>query len=352
MGKIKIGITQGDINGISTEVIIKALNDERVLEHFIPVIYGSSKVVAYYKNMVDADNFQFSSITQASSSRDDRVSVLNCWEEQAEINMGSATEAGGKFAHIALDRAVRDFKQDAIDAIVTAPINKHAMKLSGFGFPGHTEFLTDQFSSSNTLMMMVSSSMRVALVTNHVPVTELRDVLTKELVEQKLEALHQSLVQDFGIDKPSIAVLGINPHAGDDGSIGTEDNDITRPVVIEAKKKGMNVMGPYPADGFFGSNTQSKFDAILAMYHDQGLIPFKALSFGDGVNFTAGLPVVRTSPDHGTAYDIVGKDLADPGSLRTAIYTALDIARQRKEYQLAREDQLVRTPKTSTKGRR
>lgn len=340
MSKLKIGITMGDINGISTEVIIKALSDERILEHFIPIIYGSAKVVAYYKNMVASENFQFSSINEASATSKDRINVLNCWEEEADITVGTATEAGGKFAHIALDRAVRDFKQHAIDAIVTAPINKHAMKLANFGFPGHTEFLADQFKSSTDLMMMVSQDMRIALVTNHVPVSQLGSVITKERIENKLLALHKSLIEDFGIENPTIAVLGINPHAGDDGSIGTEDDELTRPVIIEAKKKGMNVMGPYPADGFFGSNTQRKFDAILAMYHDQGLIPFKALSFGDGVNFTAGLPIVRTSPDHGTAYDIVGKDLADPGSLRHAIYCAVDIARQRKAYAEARENQL------------
>lgn len=345
MGKLRIGITMGDINGISTEVIIKALSDERVLQHFTPIIYGSAKVVAYYKNMVSSDNFQFTSISQASSSSENRINVLNCWEAQAEINMGKATEAGGKFAHIALDRAVRDFQNNAIDAIVTAPINKHAMKQADFGFPGHTEFLADQFKSSKNLMMMVSGEMRVALVTNHVPVSQLGELITRELVESKLKTLHKSLVEDFGLEKPSIAILGINPHAGDEGSIGTEDDTITRPVIISAKKKGMNVMGPYPADGFFGSATQRKFDAILAMYHDQGLIPFKALSFGDGVNFTAGLPVVRTSPDHGTAYDIVGKDLADPSSLRTAIYTALDIAKQRKIYIEERENALSKKTK-------
>ena len=340
MGKLKIGITMGDINGISTEVIIKALSDDRILEHFIPIIYGSAKVVAYYKNMVSSDNFHFTSISQASSTSEGRINVLNCWEEQAEIKMGQATAESGKFAHIALDRAVRDFQANAIDAIVTAPINKNAMKQADFGFPGHTEFLADQFKSSKNLMMMVSQEMKVALVTNHVPVSQIGELITKELVASKLKTLHKSLVEDFGLEKPSIAILGINPHAGDEGTIGTEDDEITRPVIISAKKNGMNVMGPYPADGFFGSATQRKFDAILAMYHDQGLIPFKALSFGDGVNFTAGLPIVRTSPDHGTAYDIVGKDLADPSSLRTAIYTALDIARQRKVYQEERENAL------------
>lgn len=338
MEKIKIGITIGDINGIGTEVIIKSLSDERILDHFIPIIYGSAKVVAYYKNIVGSDKFHFSTISQAEHSMHSKVNVLDCWEEMADITLGKATEAGGKFAHIALDRAVRDFKQNAIDAIVTAPINKHAMKQADFGFPGHTEFLDDQFKSGQNLMMMVSPEMRVALVTNHVPVTQLGQLITKELIEAKLKALHESLVKDFGIEKPTIAILGINPHAGDEGSIGTEDDEILRPIIVAAKKKGMAVMGPYPADGFFGSNTQQKFDAVLAMYHDQGLIPFKALSFGSGVNFTAGLPVVRTSPDHGTAYDIVGTDKADAGSMRAALYTALDIARNRKAYDVAREN--------------
>lgn len=347
MSKLKIGITMGDINGISTEVIIKALSDERILDHFIPIIYGSSKVVSYYKNIVGAD-IQYSSISQASSSHHNRINVLNCWEEQAEITMGKATESGGKFAHIALDRAVRDYKQHEIDAIVTAPINKYAMQKSGFGFPGHTEFLDDQFKSGNSLMMMVSREMRIALVTNHVPIKDVASKITKELVTKKLNTLHQSLVEDFGIEKPTIAVLGLNPHAGDDGSIGNEDENIVKPVIIEAKKSGKNIMGPYPADGFFASATQKKFDAILAMYHDQGLIPFKALSFGDGVNYTSGLPLVRTSPDHGTAYDIVGKNLADPSSLRTAIFAALDITRCRKDYQEARENSLSKAKSSAS----
>ncbi len=341
MNKLKIGITLGDINGISAEVIIKALSDERVLEHFTPIIYGSSKVMSYYKNMVDSDNFTYSIISEASSSSADKINVLDCWEEDANITMGKATKDGGKFAHIALDRAVRDYKQNAIDAIVTAPINKNAMKQADFGYPGHTEFLSDAFKSSNSLMMMVSSSMRVALVTNHVPITKVGELISKKLIREKLKTFNQSLIQDFGIEKPTIAILGMNPHAGDNGSIGTEDEEITKPLILEAKKNGLNVMGPYPADGFFASGTQKKFDGILAMYHDQGLIPFKALSFGDGVNFTAGIPVVRTSPDHGTAYDIVGKNVADESSLRTAIYTALDIARQRKQYEVSRENQLA-----------
>jgi len=239
-----------------------------------------------------------------------------------------------------------------IDGIVTAPINKHAMKMANFPFPGHTEFIADKFQSSNSLMMMVSDVMRVALVTNHEPVANVAGLIKKDLVAKKLNILYKTLVEDFGIEKPTIAVLGLNPHAGDDGAIGTEDDKEIRPAILEAKKKGQNVVGPYPADGFFGSSTFKKVDAVLAMFHDQGLIPFKALTFGEGVNFTAGLPLVRTSPDHGTAYDIAGKNMADPSSLRSAIYAAIDIAKTRKEYHLHRENQLERTDRSKRKDRR
>ena len=343
MSKLKLGITIGDINGVSVEVIIKALSDERMLNLFTPIIYGSSKVLAYHKNIVDSETFQFSSISKAESAKYNRVNVLNCWEETANIELGKATMEAGKFAHIALDRAVRDFQNNEIDGIITAPINKHAMKMADFPFPGHTEFIADKFKSANSLMMMVSDSLRVALVTNHEPISNVASMITKESVSKKLNILHESLVQDFGIEKPIIAVLGLNPHAGDDGAIGSEDESEVRPAIIEAKKNGMAIMGPYPADGFFGSSQFKKFDAILAMYHDQGLVPFKALSFGNGVNFTAGLPMVRTSPDHGTAYDIAGKNVADESSLRSAIFAAIDIAGTRKEYHENRENTLERT---------
>ncbi|MEE9439173.1 MAG: 4-hydroxythreonine-4-phosphate dehydrogenase PdxA [Saprospiraceae bacterium] len=342
MSKLKLGITIGDVNGISTEVIIKALSDERMLKLFTPIIYGSSRVLSYYKNMLGADFFSFTPISAAEHSKYNKVNVLNCWEETADIEAGKATESGGKFAHIALDRAVRDYQANQIDGIITAPINKNAMKMSGFQFPGHTEFIADKFKSSNSLMMMVSDVIKVAVVTNHESVRNVADLITKELVTKKLEILNTTLVEDFGIQKPTIAILGLNPHAGDEGSIGTEDEEIVKPVILAAKKKGMTVMGPYPADGFFASSTHKKFDAILAMYHDQGLIPFKMLSFGKGVNFTAGLPIIRTSPDHGTAYDIVGKNIADPSSLRHAIYAAIDIAKCRKEYEESRENALSR----------
>jgi 4-hydroxythreonine-4-phosphate dehydrogenase len=343
MSKLKLGITIGDINGVSVEVIIKALSDERMLNQFTPIIYGSSKVLSYHKNIVDSENFQFSSISKAEQSKYNRVNVLNCWDETANIELGKATMEAGKFAHIALDRAVRDFQDNQIDGIVTAPINKHAMKLASFPFPGHTEFIADKFKSANGLMMMISDSLKIALVTNHEPISNVASLITKESVAKKIKILHETLVQDFGIEQPVIAVLGLNPHAGDDGAIGSEDDTEVRPAIIEAKKNGITIMGPYPADGFFGSSAYKKFDGILAMYHDQGLIPFKALSFGKGVNFTAGLPLVRTSPDHGTAYDIAGKNIADESSFRSAIFAALDIAKARKEYHESRENKLERT---------
>ncbi len=338
MQKLKLGITIGDVNGIGPEIIIKALSDERMLDLFTPIIYGSAKVLAYHKNITDIDSFIFTTISLAEKSRYNKINVLNCWEEHVNIEIGKASVDGGKFAHIALDRAVRDFQANKIDGIVTAPINKQAMKMSGFGFPGHTEFIADKYKSSHSLMMLVSDDLKVAVVTNHDPIKNVSELITKELVQKKLNILHKSLIQDFGIDKPVIAVLGLNPHAGDHGSIGTEDEEIIRPVIIEAKKSGMMVMGPYPADGFFGSATHKKVDAVLAMYHDQGLIPFKILSFGRGVNFTAGLPIVRTSPDHGTGFDIAGKNMADPSSLRHAIYRAIDIARTRALYKEAMEE--------------
>ena len=352
MSKLKLGITIGDINGIGPECIVKVLSDERILKLFTPIIYGSSKVMAYHKNIVENDQFQFSSTSSAGSAKYNRVNVLNCWEEKVDIDLGKATESGGKFAHIALDRAVRDFQNNEIDGIVTAPINKHAMKLANFPFPGHTEFIADKFKSGNSLMMMVSDVLKVALVTNHVPVAEVAGMITKDLITKKLTTLNKTLIQDFGIEKPVIAVLGLNPHAGDEGMIGKEDEEEVRPAIVEAKKKGMTVMGPYAADGFFGSSQFKKVDAVLAMYHDQGLIAFKALSFGSGVNFTAGLPIVRTSPDHGTGYDIVGKNAANESSLRSAIYAAIDIANTRKEYHESRENALERSDKSKHRDKR
>ncbi len=328
---MKIGITIGDINGIGPEVIIKALQNEMLFKQFTPIIYGSSKVLTYHKNIIDGSTVNFYHINSIDKAAKDKINVLNCWEENADINIGQVDRNGGKYAYIALDKAVQDLKLNKIDALVTAPINKAAMKLADFPYPGHTEYITSVVGGES-LMMMVSDTLKVALVTNHLPLKDVVGKIDKETITKKLHLLNESLIKDFGIDKPMIAVLGLNPHAGDEGAIGNEEDSIIRPVIIDAKKRGMTVFGPYPADGFFGSSSYKKFDAVLAMYHDQGLIPFKALSFGAGTNYTSGLSVVRTSPDHGTAYDIAGKNEADYKSMLNSIFFALDIVRNRRGY--------------------
>ena len=301
MDKIKIGISVGDINGVGLEVIIKSLS-QRITDFCTPVIYCSSKIVAYHKNIVGAEDFQFNSLTSAHKLRYDRINVVNCWQDDVTISLGKLTESGGKYAQISLEQATNDLQEGLIDALVTAPINKKAMQMVGFPYPGHTEFLTARFNAYSSLMLMVCDNLRVGLVTNHLPIKEVSAAITKEQVALKLKLLNKTLRKDFGIEKPTIAVLGLNPHAGDEGAIGEEEEKFIRPAIIEAKKKNILAMGPYPADGFFGSGQHRKFDGILAMYHDQGLVAFKALTFGTGVNFTAGLPIVRTSPDHGTGY--------------------------------------------------
>jgi len=345
MRKLKLGITIGDVNGIGPEVIIRTLNDKRISDRFIPIIYGSSKVISYYRNVVEAKEFNTSYFEGFQKMYPGKIYVKNCWENKVDINIGKPTEDGGKFAQFALLEAVKDAKAGNLDGIITAPINKHAMQLSGFKFPGHTEYFADAFEIKESLMMMVSDSLKVALVTNHLPVKDIPTHLTKEKIKTKLKLLIKTLQVDFGIDKPNIAILGLNPHAGDNGTIGNEEIDIIRPVIVEAKHNNIVVSGPYPADGFFGSGQFKKFDAILAMYHDQGLIPFKTLSFGNGVNFTAGLPIVRTSPDHGTAYDLVGTGTADISSFRNAIFLALDVARNNRDYAEMNKDPLRKKPK-------
>ncbi len=351
MKKPKIGITIGDINGIGPELIIRTLKDKRLTANFIPIIYGSSKIISYYRNIVGAKNFHPNYFDNFNRLGGDHVFIKNCWDEKANIDVGKATEEGGKYAALALEAAAQDAAEGNLDAIITAPINKHAMKLSGFKYPGHTEFFTDKFKIKESVMMMISDSLRIALATNHLPVKDITSKLTKEKIISKLIILDQSLKKDFGIEKPNIAILGLNPHAGDNGTIGNEESELIRPIIVEAKKNGMIVSGPYPADGFFGSSKFKKYDAILAMYHDQGLVPFKALTFGTGVNFTAGLPIVRTSPDHGTAYDLVGKNEADLSSFRTAIYQAVDISRMRSEIkQMKRSGGENKKPKLAEEG--
>ncbi len=328
MEKLKIGISIGDINGIGLETIIKTFSNSRILNQCIPVLYGSTKVVSYHKNIVGID-FRFNAIHNAESLQTDKVNVVNCWQDNVNITLGKPTETGGKCAHISLDAATTDLKNGLLDALVTAPINKQAMKMAGFEYPGHTEYLTEKFNSKDSLMFMVSDNLRVGLVTNHLPIRDVASAITKELVLRKIGIMNQSLKMDFNIERPIIAVLGLNPHAGDEGAIGDEELNIIRPAIVESKKNGIMVAGPFAADGFFGSGQFAKFDGILAMYHDQGLGPFKTLSLKNGINFTAGLPFVRTSPDHGTAYELAGKNGSDPSSFRKAIYSALDICRTR-----------------------
>ncbi len=347
MGSIRAGITVGDINGIGLEIIIKTLAHPLITQLCTPVIYGSSKVVSYHKNIVNPQEFTFHNTNSADKIYQQKINVVNCWQDTVNIELGKETEEGGRFAYIALDRAVRDLKDGHIDLLVTAPINKTSMKMAGFQYPGHTEYLAHELGVKDGLMMMVSDSLRVALMSSHIPLQNVPSSITKEIFRAKLNLLIETLQRDFGISRPVIAVLGLNPHAGESGSIGKEEEEILRPAIIEAKKSGDLVMGPFPADGFFGSMQHKKFDAVLAMYHDQGLVPFKMLHFHDGVNFTAGLPFVRTSPDHGTAFEIAGKNEADPSSFRAALFAALDIYKARDRYKKDHANAVRKTPKPS-----
>jgi len=329
---MKIGITVGDINGIGLEIIIKALADSRICSQCTPIVYVNSKVMVYHKNIVDNNIFNFQTTKSARTAQAGKVNVVNCFADNVNISLGEATVEGGSCALKSMEAAINDYKNGDLDAIVTAPINKKAMSLAKFPYPGHTEFFTDKFDVSDSLMFMVNDDLKIGLVTNHMPIRDVASNIDKQKIHKKLSILFNSLREDFGVIKPKIAILGLNPHAGDGGAIGSEDDEMIRPIVIESKKKGRFINGPYSADGFFGSGMYQKFDGILAMYHDQGLIPFKALSFGSGVNFTAGLPLVRTSPDHGTGYEIAGKNQADPSSFRHALFTAIDIVRNRKAF--------------------
>lgn len=326
-----IGITMGDINGIGPEVIIKALENSKITQHLTPVIYGSAKVLSFYRKQLNRDNFNFSPINDLSKPYHRKVNVVNCWQEIVDITPGLDNTTGGKYALKSLEAATKDLKEGKINALVTAPINKLNIQSDEFKFAGHTEYLAEKAGTKESLMFMVSNTMRIGVLTGHIPLKDVAAAINKESIIGKIKMMTRSLKQDFGINKPKIAVLGLNPHAGEDGLLGNEESEIIRPAIEECKSKGQIVMGPFPADGFFGSGEHRKFDAILAMYHDQGLIPFKSLTFSSGVNFTAGLPFVRTSPDHGTAYALAGKDLADEGSMRTAIFAALDIANSRLE---------------------
>ncbi len=341
MNKPRIGISIGDINGIGPEVIIKSLSNELLLHECTPIIYGSSKVIGYHKNIVKNPGFSFTNISRADKAISNKVNLINCWQDSVIINLGEATEVSGQCAYIALDRATEDLKKGFLDALVTAPINKHAMKLADFPYLGHTEYIAEKAGQKNEeMMMMINEEMKIALVSTHVPMNTILDFISKDRIYQCIRSLNECLRMDFAKEKPTIAILGLNPHAGDNGEIGTEEEQIIRPAIIELKKKGVLVSGPYSADGFFGNASYRKFDAVLAMYHDQGLIPFKALSFGSGVNYTAGLKLIRTSPDHGTAYDIAGQNIADPSSMRQAIYTAIDVYKSREDFRDMHKDKI------------
>jgi 4-hydroxythreonine-4-phosphate dehydrogenase len=329
--KVRLGITHGDFNGISYEVIIKSLEDSRILELFTPVIYGLSRVMSYNRKNLNLDTFSFNTVKNAVSIRNDKINLININENDIKIEYGKSDSVAGKCAHTALDRAVADLQNSKIDAVVTAPINKENIQSPDFNFPGHTEYFAHKFDTKNYLMLMVSDNLRIGTVTGHVPLKDVPSLLTEELITNKIAVLENSLKVDFGIDRPKIAVLGLNPHAGENGNIGTEENDIVSPALISAKKKGILAFGPFPADGFFATE-YTKYDAILAMYHDQGLIPFKTLAFNTGVNYTAGLPYVRTSPAHGTAYDMAGKNMASPDSIRSAMYLAAEIYKNRGDF--------------------
>ncbi|MBO8471638.1 MAG: 4-hydroxythreonine-4-phosphate dehydrogenase PdxA [Bacteroidetes bacterium] len=331
--KLTVGITQGDGNGIGYEVIIKAFADERMLDICTPVIYGSSKIFGFYRKQIhNIEQINTNVIASAKEAHPKRVNIINCLPDNVFVEPGQSTPESAKSAMTSLEYAVRDLKEGNIDALVTAPINKRAMVNEGFGYTGHTEYLEKEFGVDEALMIMVSDQLKVGVVTGHIPLKDVPGKISRELILTKLRLMNSSLKRDFGIFSPKIAVLGLNPHCGDGGLLGDEEQSVILPAVQQASEEGIMAFGPYSPDGFFGLGNYSRFDAVLAMYHDQGLIPFKALAFEIGVNFTAGLPVVRTSPDHGTAYEMAGKDLADPHSMISSIYTAIDICGNRVKY--------------------
>lgn len=337
-----IGITCGDINGIGIELIIKTFSDSRMLDICTPVIFASNKLINFYRKTLPDINFSFQNLKDPARPFHRQVNLYNCWDEEVNITPGQLTESGGKYAVKSLQAAVQALKAKHIDVLVTAPIHKKNVQSAEFNFSGHTPFLKHFFGADDVLMLMCADNMRVGLVTEHVPVKDVAQLITRQAVLKKILILKESLQKDFGIDKPKIAVLGLNPHAGDEGLVGKEEDEQIKPAVKDAKHNNILAFGPYSADAFFARGSYEKFDAVLAMYHDQGLIPFKSLAKGEGVNYTAGLPGVRTSPDHGTAFDISGKNRADETSFRHSIFTAVDILQQQHEYAKNRSNPMRR----------
>jgi 4-hydroxythreonine-4-phosphate dehydrogenase len=328
--KIKLGISIGDFNGIGIEIILKTFLDKRMLDLCTPIIFGSTKLITAYKKSMNID-LPFNGIKDISNVVFGKVNIVNLWNDDLDVELGKSTEVSGKYAFKSLEAATNSLKNEEIDVLVTAPINKDNIQSEEFKFPGHTEYLESKLDGES-LMILMTHNLRIGLITGHIPVSEISKSITPDLIKSKVAIMYNTLVQDFAISKPKIAILGLNPHCGDHGVIGKEDDDIIRPTIAEIQEEGKLVYGPYAADSFFGSENYKKFDAILAMYHDQGLAPFKTLAFGGGVNFTAGLEKIRTSPDHGTAYELAGKGVANNNSFREAVYTAIQVYSTREEY--------------------
>ncbi len=327
-----IGFTCGDLNGIGIELLIKSLSDNRILDLCTPVVFASNKSINFYRKVLPDINFVYQSIKDLTKANNKMINVLNCWEDEVEITPGVLNEIGGDYGRRSLIAAVEALKAGTIDGLVTAPVHKKNIFSESFAYTGHTPYLKAAFDAKDVVMLMVAENMKVGLLTEHVPVAEIAKYITKEAILSKLKIMQSSIAKDFGVDKPKIAVLGLNPHAGDEGLIGTEEETIIKPAIKDAKEKHMQVFGPYSADAFFARGQYEKFDGVLAMYHDQGLIPFKSLAVGEGVNFTAGIAGIRTSPDHGTAFDIAGKGIADDTSFLAAIFGCIDIIGRRKFY--------------------
>jgi 4-hydroxythreonine-4-phosphate dehydrogenase len=334
-----IGFTSGDINGIGLEILIKTLSDSRMLDVCTPIVFANNKSINFYKKNLPDYHFSYQNLKEISKPNPKQVNIFNCWEEEVSITPGVLNETGGKYALLSLERCTQALKSGEIDAMVTAPIHKKNIQSTSFQHSGHTPYLKAAFEAKEILMFMVAENMRVGLLTEHVPVQEVSKHVTQANIISKLKLMNQSLQKDFGVNKPRLAVLALNPHAGDDGLIGKEEETVIKPAIKEAKQQLM-VFGPYPADAFFTRGQYENFDGVLAMYHDQGLIPFKSLAIGEGTNYTAGLPVVRTSPDHGTAFDIAGKGIADPSSFYAATFEAIDIVRRRNGWASARANPL------------
>jgi len=341
--KIRLGISIGDLNGIGSEVVLKTFQDSRMLDFCTPVIFASVKILSFLKKKYQT-NINLHGIDKTSQILDGKINVLNVWKEPLDIKFGEEDEKVGSYAIKSLKAATQALKNDEIDVLVTAPINKSSIQSDEFKFPGHTDYL-DQELQGNSLMFMITDDLKVGLLTDHVAVKDVAETITPELIEQKINTIHHTLKQDFAIAKPKIAVLGINPHSGDNGVIGKEDEEVLKPTIQKIIDSGKLVFGPYAADSFFGSDNYKAFDAIVAAYHDQGLIPFKTLSFGKGVNYTAGLNKVRTSPDHGTAFEIAGQNKADNSSFKEAVFAALKIYKNRNEYQDLTKNPLKKQPR-------